>query len=166
MKILSYFRNQKGITLAELLGTIVLISIVSALLMGIIISSMKNYESVESSNHIRNQANQIMFQLTTIHQNNLEYTLQYIDQHAFEIEYVATNGEKKSLLVERESYQYELEVDGLVLSPTQEIFIDLTNQDQLSVTVELSLQSIGSARNDDVTVQSTISRMTTAREGD
>jgi prepilin-type N-terminal cleavage/methylation domain-containing protein len=75
-------KNQKGLTLIELIAAITIFFIVSSLLFGVYISIQKNYQVQKNQNQIGQDANQIIALIKNYHQkrtsyNNYSYRIYY-----------------------------------------------------------------------------------------
>ncbi|MCP8617931.1 prepilin-type N-terminal cleavage/methylation domain-containing protein [Salirhabdus salicampi] len=157
--------DSRGITLIELLATLAIIGTVSALVIGIIVTSMNNFHAAEDSNNIRSHANHIIFSLTNVHQRSSEYTIDYINEHSFSITAVNNEG-ANTTTINTYYYPISLHVDNgsgpITLTEENSIHIDLTDEANKKLHVQLRLTSDSNGRNDEVTLNPVISRMTKA----
>jgi type II secretory pathway pseudopilin PulG len=165
VKQLRKVQNEKGITLVELLAAIAIVSVIAGMIVSIVISSMNNANSIEKSNDLRTQANSILFQLTNLHQNSREYTIKYEDSNKFSILSINSNGINKSSVIDLNDYEYELYVNDEKLTASNDITINLRDSNYLTAKIKLKLVGTGKGRDDEVTIHSSISRMTPATGG-
>lgn len=70
-------RNQKGISLVELLAAVTILFIVSAIIYSVYFSFNKNYEHISTKNSIDQEANLILATVKQYHQTHKEYYLKY-----------------------------------------------------------------------------------------
>ncbi|MRG87489.1 prepilin-type N-terminal cleavage/methylation domain-containing protein [Salinibacillus xinjiangensis] len=158
------FKNEKGLTLVELLATIAILSIVSGIIMSIIISSMNNTNSIKTSNDMKNKANMIMLELTNFHQTSKTYTFHQTGQDSFTI----TDHEGNQSTIEMPNYQYTITVLEPNIDPNAagKVTVDLTQEEHTQIDIRLELTASGDGRNDEITVESTLARMTTFSVGE
>jgi Tfp pilus assembly protein PilE len=69
-------KNEKGITLIELLVTLSILMLISSLIYGVLIGVNKNYKQISEKSILRQEANIILSTLTNYHQKK---ALHYID---------------------------------------------------------------------------------------
>ncbi|OCA91268.1 hypothetical protein A8F94_05250 [Bacillus sp. FJAT-27225] len=72
-------KNEKGITLIELLAAIAILSIVSSLVFGVLISSNKNYTKLSAKTDLSREANLIIATIKDYHLKKTSYILDYKD---------------------------------------------------------------------------------------
>lgn len=68
-------RNERGITLVEVVATIVILSFIGVLISTVLLNSMKFSDTLISKNTMQQQANYILSTLTKIHQQEEEYEI-------------------------------------------------------------------------------------------
>jgi Tfp pilus assembly protein PilE len=69
-------KNEKGITLIELLVTLSILMLISSLIYGVLIGVNKNYQQISEKSNLRQEANIILSTLTNYHQKK---DLHFID---------------------------------------------------------------------------------------
>ena len=69
--------NQKGVTLLELLATLVIFGIFSTIIWAFLFQTMKTNEVEISKNQIQQEANIILKALDEVHRKSSEYTIDY-----------------------------------------------------------------------------------------
>ncbi|WP_099352102.1 prepilin-type N-terminal cleavage/methylation domain-containing protein [Fredinandcohnia onubensis] len=74
-----FLKQNKGITLIELLASLAILTIFIALLSGVLINSMNYFDLNKKKISLSQEANQILANITNIHQDTAEYTLTAIN---------------------------------------------------------------------------------------
>jgi prepilin-type N-terminal cleavage/methylation domain-containing protein len=69
--------NEKGLTLIELLATIVILAIVGSIIFGVLLNIQKNYQDQTSQNQLGQEANYIIAIIRNYHQKGSAYTITY-----------------------------------------------------------------------------------------
>jgi len=69
--------NQKGVTLVELLATLVIFGIFSTIIWAFLFQTVKTNEVEISKNQLQQEANIILNALDEVHRNSSEYTIDY-----------------------------------------------------------------------------------------
>lgn len=75
VKMMKLWRNQKGLTLVELLGALTLVLLISGLIFAALSNSMQFFRAESNRIDIREQVNTIANQLTTFYQKNTDFTI-------------------------------------------------------------------------------------------
>jgi prepilin-type N-terminal cleavage/methylation domain-containing protein len=68
-------RNQKGVTLIELLAALTILSLIGGIIWGVFFQGNKFSQTSVSKNNIQQEANIIIMNLKKIHQTSKEYTI-------------------------------------------------------------------------------------------
>ncbi|RHW40648.1 type II secretion system protein [Neobacillus notoginsengisoli] len=79
-------KNQKGITLIELLATLTILTIISGLVYGVLIGTTKNYQKLSSKADLSREANLILATVKNVHEKtgktagntNAEYEIDFL----------------------------------------------------------------------------------------
>ncbi|WP_078545312.1 PulJ/GspJ family protein [Litchfieldia alkalitelluris] len=72
-----YILNNRGLTLIELLASLVIFSLIMGLISGLIINSANHFEVTKKKVSLSQEANLILAQLTRIHQTKSTYIIDY-----------------------------------------------------------------------------------------
>jgi len=155
-------RNERGMTLVELLAALTIFIILIGIVYGILISIVQNMEHRKEQEDARREVNYILTLLTNIHQKSSYYEIQSIDHTRFEIRYIF-QGEEKIEQIVTAPYEWELIINGQSLQ--DKIAIDTKKENQLSIHVSLTLTN-HDKRFDEVKIETIISRMTPAKGGE
>lgn len=107
-------KNEKGITLVEVLATLVLISLVTGIIISTLLHSMKYNEMETTKTTLQQEMNYVVAELQRIHRIGDTYTLT-IDENVVKIK------ADTELIISRD-YFYEVDGDFIdkVIDPTKE----------------------------------------------
>lgn len=153
--------NECGVTLIELLAALTIFMLILISFYNVLIGVVENIEHRKAQEDARREANYVLSLLTNVHQTSSYYELMSIDDSTFQINYVV-KGEPKRVQVKTTPYQLELILNGQPLQ--DQISINTTKRDQLSINVSLTLTN-HQARNDEVHIETIISRMSPSKGG-
>lgn len=117
--------NQKGVTLVELLATLVIFGIFSTIIWAFLFQTVKTNEVEISKNQLQQEANIILNALDEVHRKSSEYT---IDYNSDEIIIKPTNSSPIVFSNSQIDYNLFPLVSGKSISP---------NTDQLNITLVL-----------------------------
>jgi prepilin-type N-terminal cleavage/methylation domain-containing protein len=70
-------KNEKGITLIEVLATLAILGIISSLIFGVFIGVNKKYNKISQQNNLEQEANLILTTLKNYHLSNNNYKIAY-----------------------------------------------------------------------------------------
>lgn len=123
-------------------------------------------QSIYSKNQARTHANQILYQLTDIHQTRKVYTFPIEEKDSFTL----TDGNGMKAEVPIPGYAYQVtsikDVNGNTLpSNSGRIRIDLTNPNHLTIHIKLKISPIESGDYRFVEIDTSISRLSIANKG-
>lgn len=85
MTFVLFIKNNRGLTLLELLAAIAISSIVITLVVSVLISSFTSYQKTQVHVDLRQEANLIQTLLTEVHQKNAVYTILYNEDNILTI---------------------------------------------------------------------------------
>lgn len=136
--------NQKGVTLVELLATLVIFGIFSTIIWAFLFQTMKTNEVEISKNQIQQEANIILNALDEVHRKSSEYTIDYNDD-----EIIITAKNSSQIVFSNPQIDYNLFplVSGKSISP---------KTDQLKITLVLKSKT---NKNVNTTLKSTFNRL-------
>lgn len=72
-------KNQKGLTLIELLATITVLSIIGLIIWGVFIQGTQYFQNAMTKNQMQQEANIILERIKNIHQTSDSYTIAPLD---------------------------------------------------------------------------------------
>jgi prepilin-type N-terminal cleavage/methylation domain-containing protein len=70
-------KNEKGLTMIELLAAITILFIISSVIYGVLIGANKNYQQISRKTNLEQEANIIISTVKNYHQNNDTYQVSY-----------------------------------------------------------------------------------------
>lgn len=73
-------KNERGISLIELLAVITILLILSSLLYSVLIGTNRNYHQISTKNQLQQEANLIIAAIKNYHHQNASYYLSYDDK--------------------------------------------------------------------------------------
>lgn len=78
--------EERGITLVELLATLVLTFIVGSVVFSVTMSAINNYQQSEVQSQVQSDLNRFVAHLTDIHQTHKQYTITRVDSSTYTIQ--------------------------------------------------------------------------------
>lgn len=87
------FKNERGLTLVEILATTLILALVSILLWGIFFQSTNYSKKAVSKNQLQQEANVIISSLNSIHKRSIEYSVT-VNSCSFSIQHTSNSGTK------------------------------------------------------------------------
>ncbi|WP_284036116.1 prepilin-type N-terminal cleavage/methylation domain-containing protein [Neobacillus sp. 114] len=147
-------KDEKGITLIELLVALSILVIISSLLYGALVDVNKNYRQISERNSLRQDANRILATLTNYHQKK---TLHYVDpatnKETYKIKYdpssqtayigqssanipLADSGQKIELKVGQPNYQ-EIPNEQTI-DPYKPLYVNFKLIDNTGISYEIN----------------------------
>lgn len=119
--------RQKGVTLIEVLATIVILASISGLVYGVFFQSLNSYEKTQSHALLRQEANLILAELTNAHRENDSYK---VSTNSSMLLYV--NNQE----ISNDSFHYKLLMNGTdVANTTNGFLVDTTKYIDVELTV-------------------------------
>ena len=136
--------NQKGVTLVELLATLVIFGIFSSIIWAFLFQTIKINEVELSKNQLQQEANIIINALDEVHRKSSEYTIEYNSN-----EIIITDKNSSQIVFSNPQIDYNLYPlqSGKTISP---------KTDQLNITLVLKSKS---NKNVNTTLKSTFKRL-------
>lgn len=129
-------KNEKGLTLVELLATLVLVSLFSGIVVSMISYSMKFNEIEITKTDLQQEANYVIAELQRIHRLGDPYTLT-IKENLIKVK---TDTEK--IISDRYSYYVDGDFDEVEIEPTTEnVYLNeftIKNKTNENLKVEIS----------------------------
>src|SRR5690625_2683473 len=153
-------KGEKGLTLIEMMATIVILFIIGSMFYAVLTQSFTNFHTSEEKITARQEANLMIAHLTNIHQKSEVYTIESGTDDSF---FTTETDSGKIMKLGHKDYTYKLEVEGQDLKLGGPIVVDLTLDDNKSKEIKLVLENKNNDRNDTFTIITTISRMTVAK---
>lgn len=157
---MKYLKGEKGITLIEMMATMVILFVIGGMFYAVLTQTFTNFHTSEEKITVRQEANLIIAQLTNIHQKSEGYTIEMSTDDSF---FTTETDSGAIIQLGHKDYTYKLVVDGDTLEDIHPIDIDLKLEDNKTQEIELTLTNKKSNRNDEFTIITTISRMTAAK---
>ncbi|TFB13900.1 hypothetical protein E3U55_15160 [Filobacillus milosensis] len=78
-------KNERGLTLVEVLTTLILTFIIGTLVFSVAISAINNYQHSEIQSQAQSEVNRFILNLTEIHQSHSTYTITRIDASSYQV---------------------------------------------------------------------------------
>lgn len=136
--------NQKGVTLVELLATLVISGIFATIIWTFLFQTMKTNEVEISKNQLQQEANIILNALDEVHRKSAEYKIDYSND-----EIIITGTNSSQMVFSNPQIDYHLLPieSGKIISPVNE---------QLTMTLVLKSKT---NKNVNITLKSTFNRL-------
>jgi len=121
-------KNQKGITLIELLAAVSILLIISSIIYGVLISSNKNYKNISETVNLNQEANLILATIRNYHQKEVHHTYDVNGKEIYKLMYDSTA--KKAYIgasspttpLQKEGLNIIIKIDGSELSGDKPIY--------------------------------------------
>ncbi len=106
-------KNEKGLTLVELLATLVLMSLFSGIIMSMILHSMRYKEMEITKTDLQQEANYVIAELQRIHRLGDTYTLT-IEENSIKVK-----TDTEQIISDRYYYDVDGDFDEAIIDPTK-----------------------------------------------
>ena len=106
-------KYNRGLTLVELLVTIAISTIVMGIAASVLINSMNSYKNIASEQLLQQEANLLLTQLRTIHQQNRSYTISYDKNENI---YIVTYPNSTTDTLGNRNVFFEVEINNMKIS--------------------------------------------------
>ena len=155
-------KNERGITLIELLAALALVFVIGSLVFSVFMSTQENYKQSELKSSAHRQVNILLTQLTNIHQNSLYYTIRPLDESTIEINFSSPSGKTRSYVFDGKPFYFNLyiEKNDEMVRITDEHIVDLTTRLNISLKITVSHNS---PRFKPIEITTNLSRLAPAR---
>ncbi|MFC0014191.1 MULTISPECIES: PilW family protein [Allobacillus] len=124
-------KNQKGVTLVELLAGLVLFFLVSTLIFSMATQAIENYRQTETRSIAQQEANLFINHLITTHRKADVYIL---DRQS-ESSYLLTSNGDDSITINTSPYRIDVSLNQTALQPGESIQINLSSQRSIPLQV-------------------------------
>ncbi|MBR7554439.1 PilW family protein [Allobacillus sp. GCM10007491] len=124
-------KNQKGITLVELLAGLVLFFLVSTLIFSIATQAIENYRQTETRSIAQQEANLFINHLISVHRTADFYTLTRNDDSS----YLVTRNGEDSFTISTTPYRIDVSLNHTALQQGESIQINLSTQQSVPLQV-------------------------------
>ncbi|WP_188207298.1 hypothetical protein [Alkalibacillus aidingensis] len=151
--------NERGLTLIEVLATIVLTFIIGSLVFSVTHTTIENYQQSELRSKAQTDSNRLIHRLTSIHQTAYSYTIEQETDSVIHIE--RDNGETYTF--DGSPLQYELAIEGSTIEHGVPVTIPLS--ETLSINFSVQVTQTDNPRFRPLTISTRISRITPAGSG-
>ncbi|PKR76938.1 hypothetical protein CEY16_14120 [Halalkalibacillus sediminis] len=160
--MMNKFLRQNGITLVEVLATLVIMFIVGSLVFSVTTTAIENYKQSELRTTSQQQTNQLIVRLTNIHQTSNQYQVTRINDSNYIFEVTKNDGTTGQYTFDGKPFVYNLTIDSVNLNVGDTFSIDLTEPDNRRIDVELEYDHPTESRFPDDEFRTSISRLTPA----
>ncbi|SEQ49469.1 PulJ/GspJ family protein [Piscibacillus halophilus] len=162
-------KNNRGMTLIELLATLSLTFMVGSVIFSVTMSTIHHYQQSEIQSQVNSDLNRFISNLTDIHQTYKKYTITRIDSST----YVVELPEEKNYTFKGSVEKYDLYIgkriieDGEVISNTKLTdgdSFEVSNIENLDLLIEVT--DITNRRFKPVTISTSISQIIGVKDRD
>ncbi len=144
-------KNEKGLTLVEVLVGLAILSIIMIILGGLLIDAFKNSERSEKITALQQEANTIMTELRDIHWKNEDYLIH------FEEDSIKT--EQTKIILNSEKYTYKFEK----FDEEKDIYIEMpkemTSKEMNNLSIKLIISYLDDSSIESYEIKTTLSRL-------
>lgn len=128
--------NQKGITLVELLATMVLLFIVSTLVLSIATQAIENYRQTETRSFAQQEANLLINQLTSTHRTSSSYEVRRDEL----FHYTITADNEKTSKINTAPFQLDLTLGAEGITVGESILVNVSEHSSIPLQVTVVSQ--------------------------
>lgn len=127
-------KNQDGISLVEVLATIVIVTLIGFLAWNTFFQGANYSKTAMTKNQMYQEANLIMIELTKNHQNTPKYVINSVDTCSFEVSQLEDSGQTTKIKKSHNKLCYSIEhLPITVDSNTNNIKINLVISDKSNI---------------------------------
>ncbi|MGJ7912310.1 prepilin-type N-terminal cleavage/methylation domain-containing protein [Neobacillus sp. LXY-1] len=123
-------KNQKGLTLVELLAAITILLLISSVIFGVLINSNKNYKSLTEKINLNQEANLLLATIRNYHQKQSLHSFDSNNNEIYKLKYDPTT--KKAYIgtssatipLQKDNVDIIIKIDDVEISGEQTIYPD------------------------------------------
>jgi len=142
-------KNEVGVTLMEVLVTIIITSFVLILVFSIFFNGLKVSNKAESNSSLQQEANYIIFALKKVHESGIDYTITVEDSKKITI----NKGQYNEQVIEKMKFDYEIKINGSPIT-----FKSIKPKgDNKKISIELTI--VDTKIDKEYAIKTTISRL-------